>query len=195
MSAYKLYTDKTEIFECDISLEGAKLSDAIVRLVLETSDLNLMFKGKLSTSGKCRIPIKRLKGLLGENTSGILKLEVIAEDTFFVPWKSKFAVETGKKVTVEVKSQQKRLVESGKPRVRVSRVKNTNTKRITLSERQHIVNIMKLLIKENINIKNLHIKKNKLNNIIATYNKKNYITERQKPKVMTNVAKLLAIKK
>ena len=53
---------------------------------------------------------------------------------------------------------------------------------ITLSERKHIVNIMKLLIREDINIKNLSIKKNKLNKIVAVYTKRFPINESVKPK-------------
>jgi len=189
---YKLFTDKSEIFECDISLEGASLSKSFARLVLETKDLNLMFKGSISSDGRCKVPIKKLRGLLDENIRGNLKLEIIAEDTYFIPWESKFEIETKKKVTVEVKSQTKPLLESSKPRVRVNRVKNSN---ITTSEKQHVINIMKLLIKENINIKNLKMKKNKLNNIIAVYQHKNPINEEIKPKVLDGVAKVLAIRK
>ena len=192
MSVYKLFTDKSEIFECNISLEGASLSKSFARLVLETKDLNLMFKGKISSNGKCQVPIKKLRGLLDENIRGNLKLEIIAEDTYFIPWESKFEIETKKKVTVEVKSQTKPLIESSKPRVRVNRVKNS---KITSSEKQHVINIMKLLIKENINIKNLKMKKNKLNNIIAVYQQKNPINEEIKPTVLKGVAKVLAIRK
>ena len=42
---YKLYTDKQEIFECDIQLEGASLNNSKARLVIETTDLSLLFKG------------------------------------------------------------------------------------------------------------------------------------------------------
>ena len=110
---YKLFTDKTEIFECDIKLSGASLDKSNVRLVVESADVNLLFKGKIDSTGKCSVPVKRLSGLLGETTPGTLRLEVIADDTFFTPWESEFVVETSKKVTVEVKSQNKnRIVEN-----------------------------------------------------------------------------------
>jgi hypothetical protein len=48
-----------------------------------------------------------------------------------------------------------------------------------------------MLIKEKINIKNLHIKKNKLNNIVATYIQKNPITENKKASVIEKVIKVL----
>ena len=107
---YKLYTDKTELFECDIKIEGTSLSKSTARIIVETSDYSLMFNGKIEQGGKCTIPIKKLKGLIDESTKGNMRLEVIAEDTYFVPWKSDFEIEASKKVTVEVKSQSDKKV-------------------------------------------------------------------------------------
>ena len=83
---YKLFTDKTELFECSISLQGASLNKSKARLVVETQDYSLLFNGTISKGGKCEIPIRKLKGLIDENTTGNIRLEVIAEDTFFTPW-------------------------------------------------------------------------------------------------------------
>ena len=165
---YKLFTDKSELFECDIKLQGASLNKSKARLVVETQDYSLMFNGSISKGGKCEIPIRKLKGLIDEDTTGNIRLEVIAEDTFFTPWESDFEVETSKKVTVEVKSQttKKPIVEA--------KVK------VTTSEQQHVVNLLKLLIKEDINIKNISYQRNKLNNIVATYLKENPIKNREK---------------
>ena len=33
--SYKLYTDKKEVFECKLHLEGASLSDSSARIVVE----------------------------------------------------------------------------------------------------------------------------------------------------------------
>jgi hypothetical protein len=165
---YKLFTDKSELFECDIKLQGASLKKSKARLVIETSDYSLMFNGSISKGGKCEIPIKKLKGLIDEDITGNIRLEVIAEDTFFTPWESDFEVETSKKVTVEVKSQtfKKPIVEA--------------TVKVTNSEQQHVINLLKLLIKENINIKNISYKRNKLNNIVATYLKENTVKNTNK---------------
>ena len=178
---YKLFTDKSELFECDIKLQGASLKKSKARLVIETSDYSLMFNGSISKGGKCEIPIKKLKGLIDEDITGNIRLEVIAEDTFFTPWESNFEVETSKKVTVEVKSQtfKKPIVEA--------------TVKVTDSEQQHVVNLLKLLIKENINIKNISYKRNKLNNIVATYLKENTINNKEK--IINGVLKVLEIKK
>ena len=174
---YKLFTDKSELFECDIKLQGASLKKSKARLVIETSDYSLMFNGSISKGGKCEIPIKKLKGLIDEDITGNIRLEVIAEDTFFTPWESNFEVETSKKVTVEVKSQT-----SKKP---IVEAKVT----ITNSEQQHVINLLKLLIKENINIKNISYKRNKLNNIVATYLNENTIKDTEK--VINGVLKKL----
>jgi len=174
---YKLFTDKSELFECDIKLRGASLKKSKARLVVETQDYSLMFNGSISNGGKCEIPIRKLKGLIDEDTTGNIRLEVIAEDTFFTPWESDFEVETSKKVTVEVKSQttKKPIIEA--------KVK------VTTSEQQHVVNLLKLLIKEDINIENISYKRNKLNNIVATYLKENPIKNTEK--IISGVLKKL----
>ena len=163
---YKLFTDKSELFECDIKIEGASLSNSTARLVVETSEYSLMFNGKINSSGKCEIPIRKLKGLIDESTTGNIRLEVIAEDTYFTPWKSDFEIEASKKVTVEVKSQ------SNKKVMKENKVKVTNVKQeISQQDIDHVSNIMKLLVRENITLENLSIKKDRLNKIVATYKK------------------------
>ena len=186
---YKLFTDKTELFECDIKLQGASLNKSKARLVVETSEYSLLFNGTINSNGKCEIPIRKLKGLIDEDTKGNIRLEVIAEDTYFTPWESDFEVETSKKVTVEVKSQQnKKPILETKVKVKVKK-----TKPVTLTEKQHVVNLFKLLIKEDININNISFKRNKLNNIVATYLKENTI--KNKNKVINSVLKVLETKK
>ena len=174
---YKLFTDKSELFECDIKLQGASLKKSKARLVVETQDYSLMFNGSISKGGKCEIPIRKLKGLIDEDTTGNIRLEVIAEDTFFTPWETDFEVETSKKVTVEVKTQttKKPIIEA--------------TVKVTNSEQQHVINLLKLLVNENINIKNISYKRNKLNNIVATYLKEN--TVKNTNKVISGVLKKL----
>ena len=123
---YKLYTDKQETFECDLFLEGADLKDSSARILVEANDITLLFPGKIDKKGNCKVPIKKLKGLLDEKSQGNIKLEVIAEDTLIEPWQSDFIVDTAKKVTVEVKSQKQnpQIKESTKPQVKVKSVKN-----------------------------------------------------------------------
>ena len=181
---YKLFTDKTELFECNISLQGASLKKSKARLVVETKDYSLLFNGSINSNGKCEIPIRKLKGLIDEDTNGSIRLEVIAEDTFFTPWESDFEVDESKKVTVEVKSQstKKPIVET-KVNVKVKEEKPT------LTEKDHVLNLLKLLVKEDINIENISYKRNALNNIVATYLQEN--TVKNTSKVINGVLKIL----
>jgi hypothetical protein len=177
---YKLYTDKTEIFECKVKIDGASLSNSKARLIIESEDLNLLFNGKIDEHGNCKIPIKRLKGILPESMKGEIKLEVIADDTYFIPWKSEFSVDASKKVVVEVKSQDADLIIESAPRVSVTEVKNTesivttvtpteSTPDISKVIKEHVVNLMRLLLREDISIDNIVFKKTKANSIISTY--------------------------
>ena len=185
---YKLFTDKSELFECDIKLEGASLSKSKARLVVETSDYSLLFNGNINSNGKCEIPIRKLKGLIDENTTGNIRLEVIAEDTYFTPWESDFEVDASKKVTVEVKSQQIK-----KPIVETKVKVNVKNEKPTITEKQHVINLFKLLIKEDINVDNISFKRNELNNIVATYLQEN--TVKNTGKVIDGVLKVLEKKK
>ena len=160
---YKLYTDKQETFECDLFLEGADLKESSARIVVESKDLTLMFKGTIDEKGNCKVPIKKLKGLMGENTTGDIKLEVIAEDTLIEPWQSDFVVETAKKVTVEVKSQKEekpQIKESTKPQVQVKSVKNYSNP---------INEMVKVLIENDITINEVLQNKKKIAPILNNY--------------------------
>ena len=126
--SYKLYTDKKEIFECKITLEGASLKEATSRIIVNTPDLKLMFEGVIDNNGNCKVPIRKLRGLFSEGDKGTIKLEVIAEDTYFRPWESDFIINTSKKINVEVKGQQNQPIteskKSKKPKMVVSKVKH-----------------------------------------------------------------------
>ena len=168
---YKLFTDKPEVFECNIKLEGASLKNSQARLIIESEDVNLMFEGTINKDGKCSIPIKKLKGLLEDSTSGQIKLEVIAEDTYFTPWKSEFVVEASRKVTVEVKSNDAEIIKENTPKIQISGIEEVDP--VT----EHIIRLVKMLVKEDINLKNLTVKKDKLNNIVGTYLNENKIEQ------------------
>jgi len=185
---YKLYTDKIENFEAKIELQGASLKKSKARLVIEAEDFNIMFNGKISESGNVSVPVKRLKGLIDENSKGSIKLEVIAEDTFFTPWESTFKVEASKKVTVEVKSQSSPSLVESKSKVEI-------LSQPTLTEKEHVINLLKMLIKENINIKNLSIKKTEVNTIVAEYIQANPINDNQKTPIIEKVVKILEKRK
>jgi TusA-related sulfurtransferase len=179
---YTLYTDKQELFECSISLEGASVKNSKVRLVVEADNLNLLFNGTIDSSGKCTVPIRKLKNLLEESTKGKIKLEVIADDTYFTPWESDFEVETARKVTVEVKSQtNKNTLTENKTGVTVKNIKVGD----------HVQNLSKMLVKENINVNNMSKNKDKLNNIIASYLKTNKISDGEKGRIIEGIIQTL----
>jgi len=179
---YTLYTDKQELFECSISLEGASVKNSKVRLIVESNDLSLLFKGTIDSSGKCTVPIRKLKNLLEESTKGKIRLEVIADDTYFTPWESDFEVETAKKLTVEVKSQtNKNTLTENKTGVIVKNIKVGD----------HIGNLTKMLIRENINVNNMSKNKDKLNNIIASYLTTNKISNDEKNRIIEGIIRTL----
>ena len=108
---YKVYLDQNKTFECDIKIEGADSSKSEARLVLETKDFFITFKGSIQ-DGKVKIPINKLKGVLKENYQGNMSLEVIAEDTFFTPWKDTFETDTLRKVEVSFNDDSKLIKET-----------------------------------------------------------------------------------
>ena len=163
---YKLYTDKQEVFECDLFLEGADLKQSSARLIVESKDLTLMFKGTIDDKGNCKVPIKKLKGLMSENTTGDIKLEVIAEDTLIEPWQSDFIVDTAKKVKVEIKSQKQskpQIKESTKPQVKIKNIKND------LNPINEIVQFFK---ENNITIQKVLTDKKRIVSILEKYSNK-----------------------
>jgi len=113
---YTLYSDKQNIFECDIQLEGASLSQAFARVILEGNDLNLVFNGEITSDGNCRINLPKLNML---KEGGEMKLEVIADDMYFNPWNSEFDIKKSKNITVEVKQPSDKIIKENKAKVNV----------------------------------------------------------------------------
>lgn len=120
------YTDKPEIFKCQISVEGASIDDTSVSLVLEGKKWNLVFYGNIDNSGKCSVLVPKLD-VLKEGEVGKATLTVIAEDTRFIPYTGDFEVRTSKKVTIESieisnVSSKNSVLELSKPKIRVENV-------------------------------------------------------------------------
>lgn len=193
MASYSLFTDKGKNFSCDIKLEGAKLRDTSARLILETEDFNLIFNGKVLPNGKCSVPIKPLRNILDEGTRGTMILEIIADETYFKPWNSPFAVETTKKVNVQIKEE---IVES-KPSISVSFGKSTPTmkRKKVIKEKVSLkaptAKIFKSLYEYGIRSKNLKQNKAITKQLINEYLEDNPKYEVYKEKISKNVLKLL----
>ena len=113
---YTLYSDKNNIFECDIQLEGASLSQAFARVIVEGNNLNLIFNGNITNDGNCRIEMPKLNML---KEGGEMKLEVIADDMYFNPWNSDFELKKSKSVTVEVKQPSDQIIKENRAKVNV----------------------------------------------------------------------------
>ena len=151
--SYKIYTDKNENFECEVSVKNASLKGSIARLIVESKDgPTLVFNGKLE-GDKCVIPIKRLRGVLDENTRGNIHLEVIVEDTYFKPWESDFVVEEHTSVKVKVNEQKQNL---NRPIVEVvSTVPKKNNRRINIFvPKKEIATICEMFGIKKVNFKN-----------------------------------------
>jgi hypothetical protein len=99
---YKLLKDKNNEFQCEIKLEGANINNATARLFLEADGAEYSFKGEID-GDKCTIPMGKLKKFANLLENGKIRLEVLADDTLFVPYESDYILEAEKKVTVEVK--------------------------------------------------------------------------------------------
>lgn len=183
---YTFFTDKSEVFECKISLYGAKLTESKARLVLESNDMNFIFYGKISSDGTCSVPVKKLKNYIGENAQGSVKLEVIAEDTFFEPWSDTFEIKTSKKVTVEVKGASE--LENSEKKMIVSEVKTTNTSKETTKKIQTLSEeFYKLLIKNKVTMYNLKENTILLNKLGQSILQKYNLTESERTQLIEEV--------
>ena len=163
---YKVYTDKQENFICEINLTGASLTNAKSRIIVSSDVVNIMFEGKVDSSGKCTVPIKKLQGLLPEGTTGDIK----------------FIVEASKKITVEVKSQSQEVIQESKPKMEVI---------VETDKKTHVVNILREIKKQKITLKNIDQKRDDLTEIITNYQSSFTLTEQEKSYIISKVLKAL----
>ena len=141
---YKLLKDKNNEFQCEIKLVGANEKTAKVRLFLEGAGCEYAFNGLIEGT-RCRVNLGKLKTFSNLMESGKIRLEVVADDTLFVPYESTYELEESKGVTVEVVEnnstpkkamvevvvEQERRVETPKPQPKpVQKVE----KRVSISE-------------------------------------------------------------
>ena len=155
----KLYTDKSEIFECNVSLEGASIKNSKLRAILKFDDKNLMVEGKINSNGKGKIVFPKLKNISEDGEVGKMELEVIAEDAYFQPYKEVFKVETSKKATVEVLNKK-----SLKPKIVVEKI----------TPEKELLNLLKEL---GITKKTLIENKSRLSKVLYNYYKETNINE------------------
>ena len=155
----KLYTDKSEIFECNVSLEGASIKNSKLRAILKFDDKNLMVEGKINSNGKGKIAFPKLNNISEDGEVGKMELEVIAEDAYFQPYEETFKVETSKKATVEVLNKK-----SLKPKIVVEKI----------TPEKELLNLLKEL---GITKKTLIENKSRLSKVLYNYYKETNINE------------------
>ena len=155
----KLYTDKSEIFECNVSLEGASIKNSKLRAILKFDDKNLMVEGKINSNGKGKIVFPKLNNISEDGEVGKMELEVIAEDAYFQPYEEAFKVETSKKATVEVLNKK-----SLKPKIVVEKI----------TPEKELLNLLKEL---GITKKTLIENKSRLSKVLYNYYKETNINE------------------
>ena len=155
----KLYTDKSEIFECNVSLEGASIKNSKLRAILKFDDKNLMVEGKINSNGKGKIVFPKLKNISEDGEVGKMQLEVIAEDAYFQPYEETFKVETSKKATVEVLNKK-----SLKPKIVVEKI----------TPEKELLNLLK---ERGITKKTLIENKSRLSKVLYNYYKETNINE------------------
>jgi len=148
---YTLHIDQEKNFECSLKVQGASIKKSTVNLVVESADMDFKFKGKIDDNGKVTIPIRKLKHVLEDGAAGSLYLEVIAEDTYFVPFKSEYITEISKKVEF-VESVVKPAPISKPTVTMISSAPSTKTGPKVTTPKQHANRLIKQLIENKLSL-------------------------------------------
>ncbi len=167
---YTITLDTAKNFECTLKIQGASLNKSKVNLVIESNDMDIRCRGTITEKGKVSIPVKKLKGILEENSKGKMYLEVIAEDSYFTPYKTDYITELSKKVNL-------------KENVKITEVNQTVIADVTTNHPENIINILK---ENNVDIFNIS-HKSKSTQLIQSYIVKNNIKKEEYNKLMEQI--------
>jgi hypothetical protein len=167
---YTITLDTAKNFECTLKIQGASLNKSKVNLVIESNDMDIRCRGTITEKGKVNIPVKKLKGILEENSKGKMYLEVIAEDSYFTPYKTDYITELSKKVNL-------------KENVKITEVNQTVIANVTTNHPENIINILK---ENNVDIFNIS-HKSKSTQLIQSYIVKNNIKKEEYNKLMEQI--------
>ena len=99
MDTFNLYLDCPSLFQCVVTLDGVSYRDASARIVATTDDVNLLFNGTISGQGECSVPVPPVSAVYADGVTGILRLEVIADDYYFNALEMPFVVGYAMKAT------------------------------------------------------------------------------------------------
>lgn len=119
METLTLYSDISENFNYNLSIEGANIHNSWTRLCLEFENgENLYFNGKINENGDVVINIPSM--MERNNTRGKAKIECVAENTYFELYSVDFEIK--RKVNVSLNTNvfesKKEEVETNKPKVK-----------------------------------------------------------------------------
>lgn len=167
---YTITLDTAKNFECTLKIQGASLNKSKVNLVIESNDMDIRCRGTITEKGKVTIPVKKLKGILEENTKGKMYLEVIAEDSYFTPYKTDYITEVSKKVNL-------------KENIKITEVNQTVTADVTTNHPENIINILK---ENNVDIFDIS-HKSKASQLIQSYIVKNNIRQQEYNQLMEQI--------
>ena len=167
---YTITLDTAKNFECTLKIQGASLNKSKVNLVIESNDMDIRCRGTITEKGKVSIPVKKLKGILEENSKGKMYLEVIAEDSYFTPYKTDYITEVSKKVNL-------------KENVKITEVNQTVIANVTTNHPENIINILK---ENNVDIFNIS-HKSKSTQLIQSYIVKNNIKKEEYNKLTEQI--------
>jgi len=187
----KFYTDKTKIFECNISVDGTSLKETKTRLLLQfPNNKNLLFHGKINESGKCEIVVPALKHI--DECEGEAILEVIAESTYFESWRDKFELKTDKRVMVEVVESEKEIIQETitEPRVAVvikEDVEEPKAKKQTAVISEEYKNFKNYLRENEVNFNKIIKNKKEFVSLMYGYKKDTYSTKEEIAIIVENI--------
>lgn len=139
----KFHSDKKQVFECKIKIEGAKLKETNVRLVLQDGNVNRIYEGKLDVLGNCAVHLPPLDNF--SNSQGKATLEVRVNDIVFEPYRSDFNITKTQVVVNEVLVKDAEVKEV-KPKVKtkstikpkVKEEKSTRKKNISMTDKKMV---------------------------------------------------------
>ena len=97
----RFHSDRKQIFECKIKVEGANLKEASARLVLQDENVNRTYDGKIDVLGKCQVALPPLDNF--RNSKGKATVEVRVKDIIFERYRDEYLIEESQVVVNEVK--------------------------------------------------------------------------------------------
>lgn len=192
----KFYNDKSKLFECNLSIDGADVDETSARLVLQfPNNRNLLFYGNVDRNGKCEVKIPALREL--KESKGKAILEVIAESTYFESWSDDFELKASKTVVVEM-IEPKKIVESEEVKPKVTVIQEEVVEKKIIKEEPKDKKVVLEQFAGYVNDNNITFKEvikdnGKLNKLINEFNYKYKLTKSDVEYLTESIKKLIII--